>query len=92
VKRVLIVLTIAAAAVSSCVSVAQEPSISPESIEFNVPAEGSTKVEFTVYNFTGDLKISLKDMGLMMVRPQTVHVIASADGTPVVLTFYGAPS
>jgi len=93
VKKVLVVvLTIAAVAVLSCVSVAQQPRISPESIEFDVPIDNSTEVEFTVYDFTGDIEISLYDMGLIEVVPAKVNVAASAVGTPIKLRFYGAPS
>lgn len=76
----------------ACFSVGPTARISPENIEFDVPMDGSTKVEFTVYDFSGDLAIYLEDMGLMRVYPETVHITASAEGTPVVLTFYGEPS
>jgi len=66
-------------------------SLSPAEVEFDVPADGSAEVEFLVYDFTGDLVISLEDIPLR-VEPQTVHVSASAEGTPVELTFYGDES
>jgi len=66
-------------------------SISPPTVEFNVPADGSTEVEFFVYDFTGDLQISLEDIPLR-VEPTTVPVTAKEEGTRVVLTFYGDES
>lgn len=60
--------------------------ISPPSVEFDVPADGSAEVEFLVYDFNGDLEISLEDIPLR-VEPTTVPV--TAEGTRVVLTFYG---
>jgi len=66
-------------------------SISPPSVEFDVPADGSTEVEFLVYDFTGDLGISLEDIPLR-VEPTTVPVTAKEEGTRVVLTFYGDES
>ncbi|GAH61464.1 unnamed protein product, partial [marine sediment metagenome] len=66
-------------------------SISPPSVEFDVPANGSAEVEFLVYDFTGDLEISLEDIPLR-VEPTTVPVTAEEGGTRVVLTFYGDDS
>ncbi|MBA7634878.1 hypothetical protein ES703_42476 [subsurface metagenome] len=65
--------------------------ISPPSVEFDVLANGSTKVEFLVYDFTGDLEISLEDIPLR-VEPTIVPVTATEGGTRVVLTFYGDES
>ncbi len=65
---------------------AQGLRLSPPSVEFDVPADGSAEVEFLVYDFTGDLEISLEDIPLR-VEPTTVPV--TAEGTTVVLTFYG---
>ena len=65
--------------------------ISPPSVEFDVPAGGSTEVEFLVYDFTGDLEISLEDIPLR-VEPTTVPVTTKEGGTEVVLTFYGDES
>ncbi len=65
--------------------------ISPPSVEFDVPADGSAKVEFVVYDFTGDLEISLEDIPLR-VEPTTVPVTAKEEGTKVVLTLYGDES
>jgi len=48
-------------------------------------------VEFLVYDFTGDLEISLEDIPLR-VEPATVPVTAKEGGTRVVLTFYGDES
>lgn len=70
---------------------AQGLGISPGIVEFDVPANGSATVEFLVYDFSGDLEISLEDIPLT-VEPETVHVIASEEGTPVELTFYGNES
>lgn len=66
-------------------------SISPASIEFDVPADGSTTVEFLVYDFGGDLEISLENIPLR-VEPEKVSVVASEEGTPIELTFYGDES
>lgn len=65
--------------------------MSPARVEFDVPADGSTQVEFTIYDFTGDLKISPRDIPLR-VEPTTVPVTAKEEGTKVVLTFYGDKS
>jgi len=70
---------------------AQGLGISPPSVEFDVPADGSSQVEFLVYDFTGDLEISLEDIPLT-VEPTTVPVTAKEEGTKVVLTFYGDES
>jgi len=66
-------------------------SLSPAEVEFDVPADGSTEVEFLVYDFGGDLDISLEDIPLR-VEPETVSVAASEEGTPIELTFYGDES
>ncbi|GAI57194.1 unnamed protein product, partial [marine sediment metagenome] len=66
-------------------------SISPPTVEFDVPADGSAEVEFLVYDFTGDLQISLEDIPLR-VEPTTVPVTAKEGGTRIVLTFYGDES
>ena len=65
--------------------------ISPPSVEFDVPADGSTEVEFLVYDFTGDLQISLENIPLR-VEPTIAPVTAKKEGTRVVLTFYGDES
>jgi len=92
VKRV-IALFIAIALVCLCAlpALAQGLGISPPSVEFDVPADGSTEVEFFVYDFTGNLGISLEDIPLR-VEPTTVSVTAKEEGTTVVLTFYGDDS
>lgn len=74
-----------------CAAPALALGISPPTVEFDVPANGSATVEFFVYDFTGDLEISLEDISLT-VEPETVHVTASEEGTPVELTFYGNES
>lgn len=70
---------------------AQGLGISPPSVEFDVPGNGSAEVEFLVYDFTGDLEISLENIPLR-VEPTTVPVTAKEEGTRVVLTFYGDES
>ena len=65
--------------------------ISPPSVEFDVPANGSNQVEFLVYDFTGELQISLEDIPLR-IEPATVSVTAKEEGTKVVLTLYGDQS
>jgi len=74
-------------------ALAQGMGISPGTVEFEVPAHGTATVAFLVYDFSGDLQISLEDIPLT-VEPETVHVTASEDGTPVEveLTFYGDES
>jgi hypothetical protein len=72
-------------------ALAQGLGISPPSVEFDVPANGKTEVEFLVYDFTGNLEISLEDIPLR-VEPTTVPVTAKEEGTTVVLTFYGDES
>ena len=62
--------------------------ISPATVEFDVPADGSTTQTFTVYDFTGDVEISLEDIPLR-VEPTTVAVAAGDEGTQIELTFYG---
>lgn len=89
--RRLIASLVAVALLLLCAAPAFALGISPGIVEFDVPADGSTTVEFFVYDFTGDLEISLEDIPLT-VEPQTVHVIASEEGTLVELTFYGNES
>lgn len=76
--------------ISLCVApaLAAGLSISPPTVEFDVPASGSAQVEFVVYDFTGDLEISLEDIPLR-VEPATVSVTG---GSKVVLTLYGDES
>lgn len=62
--------------------------ISPPSVEFSVPANGSTEVEFSTYDFSGKLNISLENIPLK-VEPTTVSV---KKGDKVVLTFHGDES
>lgn len=91
-KRILaLVLTVILAFLLASPVVAAGLTISPPSVEFDVPADGSTEVEFLVYDFTGDLEISLEDIPLR-VEPTTVSVTAKEEGTTVVLTFYGDES
>lgn len=66
-------------------------SISPPTVEFEVPADSSSQVEFLVYDFTGDLKISLEDIPLR-VEPTTIPVTAEEEGSRIVLIFYGNES
>lgn len=72
-------------------ALAQGVGISPPSVEFDVPADGSAEVEFLAYDFTGDLEISLEDIPLR-VEPTTVSVTAEEQGSEVVLIFYGDES
>jgi len=91
-RRVIALFTaITLIALCALPALAQGLGISPPSVEFDVPAEGSTEVEFLVYDFTGDLEISLEDIPLR-VEPTTVSVTAKEEGTKVVLTFYGDDS
>lgn len=91
-KRIAAVLLIGIAALLLAVPVmAAGLSISPPSVDFDVSADGSGQVEFLVYDFTGDLEISLENIPLR-VEPTTVPVTAKEEGTRVVLTFYGDES
>ncbi len=62
--------------------------IGPPSVEFSVPANGSTEVEFYTSDFSGKLNISLENIPLK-VEPTTIAV---KDGDKVILTFYGDES
>ena len=86
------VVAVAAALVLTGLSttplLAQSLRLSPVSVEMDVPAAGSSQVEFVVYDFAGQLDISLEDIPLT-VGPETVSVNATARGSKVVLTLYG---
>ncbi len=90
-KKIVVLLTVTVALLLATPALAAGLSISPPSIEFDVPADGSAEVEFVVYDFTGDLLISLEDIPLT-VEPTTVPVTAKEGGTRVVLTLYGDES
>jgi len=60
--------------------------ISPYSIEIDVPSNGSTNVDFTVYDYIGDIDISLEDIPLE-ISPTSVHV--PPGDSKITLTFYG---
>lgn len=66
-------------------------SISPEKVEFEVPADGSAEVTFTAFKYTGDLTIDCENIPLK-VEPTTVSVKAKEGGDTFVLTFYGDES
>jgi len=56
VRRVIALFaTITLIVVCALPALAQGLGISPPSVEFDVPADGSSQVEFLVYDFTGDL-------------------------------------
>lgn len=65
--------------------------VSPPSVEFDIPADGNTQVEFVIYNLTGDLQISLEDIPLR-VEPEIIPVATGEEGYKVSLTFYGDES
>ncbi len=65
--------------------------VSPPSVEFDIPADGNTQLEFVIYNFTGDLQISLEDIPLR-VEPEIIPVVTGEEGYKVSLTFYGDES
>lgn len=67
---------------------AQSLQLSPASVEVDVPADGSSQVEFLVYDFAGELEISLENIPLT-VEPEKVSVSATTQGSKVVLTLYG---
>lgn len=92
VKRIVALFSIAIVALFFAVPVlAIGLTISPPSVEFDVSADGSNQVEFLVYDFNGNLEISLEDIPLR-VEPTTVTVAAEEEGTRVVLIFYGDES
>jgi len=92
VKRIIGLLTAVTLMVLWAVPVlAAGLSVSPPRVELDVPANGSSQVEFLVYDFTGDLGISLEDIPLR-VEPTTIPVTAKEGGTRVVLTLYGDES
>ncbi len=66
----------------------QSLQLSPASVEVDVPADGSSQVEFYVFDFTGDLEIDLENIPLT-VEPEKVSVDAGPEGSKVVLTLYG---
>lgn len=66
-------------------------SLSPAKVEFDVPAQGSAVQKFVIYNFSGELEVSLKDIPLR-VEPKTVPVNAGKEGAIIELTFYGDES
>lgn len=65
--------------------------VGPARVEFDVPPNGSTEVNFRVYDFSGDVRVELEDIPLR-VEPEVVTVEAVEGGTPVTLTFYGDKS
>lgn len=91
--RSLVASLVAVTAILLCAApaLAEGMGIGPSSVEFDVPADGSATVDFYVFDFTGDIGISLEDIPLT-VEPQIVHVTASTDGAPIQLTFYGDES
>ncbi|MFU8796054.1 MAG: hypothetical protein ACNA7X_01995 [Dehalococcoidia bacterium] len=70
---------------------AQSLQLSPASVQVDVPAGGSSEVEFYVFSFTGELEIDLENIPLT-VEPEKISVNATAEGTRVVLTLYGDES
>jgi len=61
-------------------------------VEFDVPASGSTIQEFTIYDFNGELEVSLEDIPLR-VEPQTIQIDqVGAEGEVIELIFYGDES
>lgn len=60
--------------------------VSPSHVEITVPARGEASVEFTFYDFTGDIKISTEDIPLR-TSPGTASISPGND--KLVLTFYG---
>jgi len=66
-------------------------SISPEKVEFEVPADGSAEVTFTAFKYNGDLTIDCENIPLK-VEPTTVSVKAKEGGDTFALTFYGDES
>ena len=67
---------------------AQSLQLSPSSVEIDVAAGGSSEVEFFVFNFAGELEISLEDIPLT-VTPDRVSVNATGGNSRIVLTLYG---
>lgn len=65
--------------------------ISPSFVEFDLPADGSTNVNFSAWFFTGDVEITLLELGGITVEPTIVPVVAQENGYPFTLTFHGDP-
>jgi hypothetical protein len=65
--------------------------IGPAEVELDVPAAGSTSIEFIVGDFTGDIQISMEDIPLT-IEPDVVHVEAQDDDSSIELTIYGNES
>jgi len=90
-KKFGILLAVIAAAMlfaTPVLAAATSLTISPPTVELEVPADGSAKVEFSTYDFSGKLNISLENIPLK-VEPTTVSV---EKGDKVALTFYGDES
>jgi len=67
---------------------AQSLQLSPASVEVDVPAGGSSRVEFYVFDFAGDLEIGVESIPLT-VEPDEVTVDAGPEGSKVVVTLHG---
>ncbi len=67
---------------------AQSLQLSPASVEVDVPADGSSRVEFYVFDFAGDLEIGVENIPLT-VEPDTVSVDAGPEGSRVMVTLHG---
>jgi len=65
--------------------------IGPAEVELDVPAAGSTSIEFIVSDFSGDLQISLEDIPLT-IEPGLVYVEATDNNSVIELTIYGNES
>jgi len=67
---------------------AQSLRLSPASVEVEVPAGGSSEVEFYVIDYSGEIEISLQGIPLT-VEPDMVSVDASDEADKVVVTIHG---
>jgi hypothetical protein len=90
-RLAIILLTLVAVLVMAAPAQAASLGISPPRVELEVPADGSATVDFQIYYFSGDVKISLVNIPLK-VTPDIITVNALADPENIQLTIYGDPS
>lgn len=87
-KLIVLVAVLVMAGLQAVPVASQSLQVSPSSVQVDVPADGSSEVEFYVFNFAGELEISLEDIPVT-VAPETVSVNATGGSSRVVLTLYG---
>jgi len=87
-KKVIAVLAAVLVTCLFAIPVMAQLALSPATVTVDVPADGSSQLEFTVYDFSGDLEIDLEDIPLT-VEPAEISVTAGAEGSKVVVTLHG---